>query len=220
MRKTAKPAPPPHLSEYESRLHGQGFFRIAGVDEAGRGPLAGPVVAAAVILPVLQLPWFVELNDSKQLNETARENLFEQIITHCETGIGIIDHTTIDRINIRQATWQAMQTAVQDLCANHAEIHYVLIDGLPYGTAAWPYEAIVKGDAKVRSIAAASIVAKVTRDRLMCEWDKQFPQYGFAKHKGYGTKKHLEALRNNGPCEIHRKSFAPVKNTQLANSQI
>ena len=199
------------LCEHETHLISQGYTRIAGVDEAGRGPLAGPVVAAAVILPVLQFPWFQELNDSKQLTEAARENLFEQITQHCETGIGIIDHATIDRINIRQATWQAMQTAVQDLSAQHSEIHYALIDGLPYGPAAWPYEAVVKGDAKVRSIAAASIIAKVTRDRLMCEWDAQFPQYGFAKHKGYGTKQHLQALRLHGPCEIHRQSFAPVK---------
>jgi ribonuclease HII len=199
------------LSDHETRLLSQGYTRIAGVDEAGRGPLAGPVVAAAVILPVLQFPWFNELNDSKQLTEAARENLFKQIIQHCETGIGIIDHATIDRINIRQAAWKAMQMAVRDLSTKHSEIHYVLIDGLPYGPAAWPYEAIVKGDAKVRSIAAASIVAKVTRDRMMCELDEQFPQYGFAKHKGYGTRQHLEALELHGPCDIHRKSFAPVK---------
>jgi ribonuclease HII len=197
--------------EHEKRLQSQGYARIAGVDEAGRGPLAGPVVAAAVVLQKLRYSWASKLTDSKLLTESAREELFEQITHQSHFGVGIVDHITIDRINILQASWKAMQMAVANLTAKHEEIHYVLIDGLPYGAAAWPYEAIVKGDAKVRSIAAASIVAKVTRDRLMCEWDEQFPQYGFAKHKGYSTKKHLEALELHGPCEIHRKSFAPVK---------
>jgi ribonuclease HII len=197
--------------DYEKRLQSQGYARIAGVDEAGRGPLAGPVVAAAVVLAKLKYSWASKLADSKQLNEEARETLFDQITAQSHFGVGIVDHMTIDKINIRQATWKAMQMAVADLSAKHDAIHYVLIDGLPYGAAAWPYEAIVKGDAKVRSIAAASIVAKVTRDRLMGELDKQFPQYGFAKHKGYSTPEHLQALQLHGPCDIHRKSFAPVK---------
>jgi len=197
--------------EREKQLQSQGYIRIVGVDEAGRGPLAGPVVAAAVILRNHQDSWIEQLNDSKKLTEAKRENLFDQITNQCQFGVGIVDHLTIDRINIRQASWQAMQIAVENLTTKHDEIHYVLIDGLPYGAAAWPYEAIVKGDSKVSSIAAASIVAKVTRDRMMCELDEQFPQYGFAKHKGYGTKKHLEALKLHGPCDIHRRSFTPVR---------
>ena len=197
--------------EYEKRLISQGYVRIAGVDEAGRGPLAGPVVAAAVVLLKLKYSWVSRLADSKLLSEPAREELFDQITSESHFGVGIVDHVTIDRINIRQASWKAMQLAVENLTTKHEEIHYVLIDGLPYGAAAWPYEAVVKGDAKVRSIAAASIVAKVTRDRLMREMDELFPQYGFAKHKGYGTKQHVEALRLHGPCDIHRMSFAPVK---------
>ena len=197
--------------EYEKRLQLLGYSRIAGVDEAGRGPLAGPVVAAAALLCNHQESWVEQLNDSKKLTECKRLELFEQITEQCQFGIGIVDHATIDSINIRQASWQAMQLAVADLSAKHAGIHYALIDGLPYGAAAWPYEAIVKGDAKVRCIAAASIIAKVTRDRIMCQMDEQFPKYGFAKHKGYGTRQHLEALRLHGPCDIHRMSFAPVK---------
>ncbi|MEO6907666.1 MAG: ribonuclease HII [Abditibacteriaceae bacterium] len=199
------------ICEYEKRLQAQGYVRIAGVDEAGRGPLAGPVVAAAVLLRNHQDSWIRQLNDSKKLSETQREKLFGQITDQSQFGIGIVDHITIDKINIRQATWQAMQLAVENLSHKHDEIDYVLIDGLPYGAAAWPYEAIVKGDAKVRTIAAASIVAKVTRDHIMRDLDKQFPQYGFAKHKGYGTRRHLEALQLHGSCDIHRKTFAPVK---------
>lgn len=197
--------------EYEQRLQLQGYTRIAGVDEAGRGPLAGPVVAAAVLLHNHHDLWVEQLNDSKKLTEAKREQLFAQIIANCEFGIGVVNHTIIDSINIRQASWQAMQLAVDNLSAKYENIHYALIDGLPYGAAAWPYEAIVKGDAKVRSIAAASIIAKVTRDRIMYEMDAQFPQYGFAKNKGYGTRQHLEALRMHGPCNIHRMTFAPVK---------
>ena len=196
---------------YEKRLREQGYVRIAGVDEAGRGPLAGPVVAAAVLLGNHRYSWLKQLNDSKQLTELKRKQLFDQIIERCQFGIGVVNHMTIDSINIRQASWRAMQLAVDNLSAKHEEIHYVLIDGLPYGAAAWPYKAIVKGDAKVRSIAAASIIAKVTRDRLMRDYETQFPQYGFAKHKGYGTKQHLEALQLHGPCEIHRMSFTPVR---------
>ncbi len=201
--------------EYEKRLQAQGYIRIAGVDEAGRGPLAGPVVAAAVILPNHADSWMEQLNDSKKLSELNRKKLFDQITDQCQFGVGTVDHVTIDHINIRQASWKAMQLAVENLSNKHDRIHYVLIDGLPYGAAAWPYEAIVKGDAKVRSIAAASIVAKVTRDRLMRDYESQFPQYGFAKHKGYGTRQHLEALQSHGPCEIHRMSFAPVKSVCL-----
>lgn len=204
----------PYISEQEQRLRDCGFRRIVGVDEAGRGPLAGPVVAGAVIFPddsTARAKWTDNLNDSKKLTESRREDLFEQITAHCQFGIGIVSAQIIDQINIRQASWQAMQDAVQNLIDKSGEIDYALIDGLPYSAAKWPYEAIVKGDAKVRSISAASIIAKVTRDRIMRDADTQFPQYGFAKHKGYGTRQHLQAITEYGACKIHRMSFKPLR---------
>ena len=208
--------------ERERELHSLGYARVCGVDEAGRGPLAGPVVAGAVILPPNFAPenWS-SLNDSKQLSASTREELFARITSTFEYGIGIVSAQVIDEINIRQASWRAMQIAVEDLKTHSATRaqkqqvldapDYVLIDGLGYGPGPWPYEAIIKGDAKSFSIAAASIVAKQTRDALMIELDKEYSGYGFAKHKGYGTNQHLQALQQMGPCAIHRRTFAPVK---------
>lgn len=202
----------------EHELLQLGYTRIIGVDEAGRGPLAGPVVAGAVALSCdFEPAGWAQLNDSKQLTATVRTTLFERITSTFECGIGIVDAATIDDINIRQASWRAMQVAVEDLTRRSAEQGaltvppYILIDGLGYGPGPWDYEALVKGDAKSYSIAAASIIAKVTRDRLMEAYGAQYSGYGFAQHKGYGTKAHLKALRELGPCAIHRKSFAPVK---------
>ncbi len=202
----------------ETELRSSGFRRIAGVDEAGRGPLAGPVVAGAVILPDnFCAQEFYSLNDSKKISHSKREVLFANITAHFEFGIGIVDAKIIDEINIRQASWRAMQLAVTDLemrraqAGSTASVDFVLIDGLGYGPGPWPYEAIVKGDSKSFSIAAASIIAKVTRDKIMEEYDREYSGYGFATHKGYGTKVHLSALQDLGPCKIHRRSFAPVR---------
>lgn len=194
--------------EREQELTRLGYARIAGVDEAGRGPLAGPVVAAAVVLPFdFASPHFPSLNDSKQLTPEMRAHLFEELTATVSFGVGIVDAATIDEINIRQASWRAMQLAVVAL----KPIDYVLIDGLPYGPGPWPYEAIVKGDARSLSIAAASVIAKVTRDRLMAAYDLEFPAYGFARHKGYPTALHLQALQQYGPCPLHRRSYGPVR---------
>jgi len=201
--------------EFERVLWRQNITRVAGVDEAGRGPLAGPVVAAAAILP----PRWAEsglpaelagLNDSKQLTEAQREKFFA-FITRCgeiEFGIAGVDAGVIDEINILQATHRAMNDALAKL--NPLPPH-ALVDGRPVKTLRVPQTAIVKGDARSYSIAAASVLAKVTRDRLMLEFHAQFPAYGFAGHKGYGTAKHLAAIEKHGACPIHRKTFAPLK---------
>ncbi len=201
--------------EFERVLWNRGATRVAGVDEAGRGPLAGPVVAAAAILPVkwadAGLPHELEgLNDSKQLTRTQREQFFT-FLTSCgqvEFAVAQIDAAQIDAVNILQATHHAMNEALAKL--NPAPQH-ALVDGRPVRTMRVPQTAIVKGDARSYSIAAASVLAKVTRDRLMLEFDRQWPVYGFAGHKGYGTIQHLAALAAHGPCPIHRKSFAPLK---------
>ena len=192
----------------ERRLKSEGFTRVAGVDEAGRGPLAGPVVAAACILPEGTL--FENLNDSKQLTPEQREILFAQIIAcpHLIYGIGIIDVKTIDRVNILQATFLAMRQAVAALSIPP---DYLLIDGSQLPHFEIPTEALIQGDGLSLSIAAASIIAKVTRDRLMIDLDAKYPKYGFKQHKGYATEQHLEAIRQHGHCPIHRKSFDPVK---------
>lgn len=200
---------------YERALLAQGITRIAGVDEAGRGPLAGPVVAAAVIFPAdwiqrgIATDW-AELNDSKQLSERKRERFFELITASTEVvrAIAIVDAPTIDRLNILQATHHAMNEALAQLSV---KAEHALVDGLKVPSLRWPQTPIVKGDSLSYSIAAASILAKVTRDRMMLEYDRQFPEYGFAVHKGYGTKQHLTALTQHGPCAIHRRSFAPIK---------
>jgi len=187
----------------EMKLWHRGLSRIAGIDEAGRGPLAGPVVAAAVVFPTDVM--IEGVNDSKQLYEKERERLFDIIQDSAlDIGIGIVDHTIIDEMNILNATFRSMHDAVNNL---QYPPDHLLIDGPYFAGANIPFTTVVKGDSKCLSIAAASIVAKVTRDRLMKEYDKQFPRYGFAKHKGYGTKEHLEAIKIHGLCEIHRKSF-------------
>jgi ribonuclease HII len=195
------------LFEVERQAFSQGYTEVAGVDEAGRGPLAGPVVAAACILPP-DHETFPYLNDSKQLSKELRETLYRDLTAHPEVkiGVGMASHEEIDEINIYQAALKAMRLAVQNLPALPK---LLLIDGLllpPYH--AWK---IADGDALSLSIAAASVIAKVTRDRLMCEYHEKWPCYGFDKHKGYGTPAHLEALEEHGPCPIHRRSFAPVK---------
>ena len=201
--------------EFERVLWQQNVARVAGVDEAGRGPLAGPVVAAAAILPAQWaqsgLPRELEgLNDSKQLTELQREKFFA-FITACgeiEFAIAQTDAALIDEINILQATHRAMNNALAKL---NPQPQHALVDGRPVKTMRVPQTAIVKGDARSYSIAAASVLAKVTRDRLMLEFDRQFPEYGFAGHKGYGTARHLAAIAAHGPCPIHRRTFAPLK---------
>lgn len=195
------------LYEYEREAWGQGLEIVAGVDEAGRGPLAGPVSVAAVILPhELELP---HLNDSKKLSAKMREELYEEIREKAvSVGTALVDAQTIDRVNIYQATINGMYEAIFAL---KPEPQQVLIDAMPLAGLEIPSRSIVKGDAKSASIAAASIIAKVTRDRLMDEYDKQYPEYGFARHKGYGTAQHIEALRKYGPCPLHRRSFEPVR---------
>lgn len=192
---------------------------IVGVDEAGRGPLAGPVVAAAVLLTGKEIRG---LGDSKALSATQRAKLEARILERCVYGIGIADAAEVDSINIFQATMVAMTRAVLALCDKAgAEPTNILIDGnmAPLGRAAdWRWtqcEAIVKGDAKERCISAASILAKEARDRMMRDYCAAYPGYGFSQHKGYGTPDHMRALRELGPCPIHRKSFAPVAQLEL-----
>jgi ribonuclease HII len=198
---------------FERRLWMKGVSLVAGIDEAGRGPLAGPVVAAAAILPT-EFP-FTEVNDSKQLPEKIREQLFETLTdrgTLICYGVGIAEPAEIDRFNILQATYLAMQRAVAAL---EVRPEHLLIDGLPAPPFSRAQTAIVGGDTKSMSIAAASIIAKVTRDRMMRNWHQEFPQYGFYQNKGYGTPSHLESLQIHGPCPIHRRSFAPVAQTHF-----
>lgn len=191
------------MCEIENERRKKGYKYIAGVDEAGRGPLAGPVYAAAVILPEGML--IEGINDSKKLSEKKREELFDVI---CEKAsaycIAEVSHTRIDEINILNATFEAMNKAVNGL---NIRPDYVLIDGNRIKGMEIPHETVVKGDAKSISIAAASILAKVSRDRVMYEMAKQYPLYGFDKHKGYGTKAHCDAILKYGACEIHRRSF-------------
>jgi len=202
----------------EREHHSRGLSRLAGVDEAGRGPLAGPVVAAAAILPEEWLKAGLpeplsRLNDSKKLTGKVREDLFDCIMAHpeIEFGVSIVDAGVIDEINILQATHRAMNDALSQLDPSP---QHVLVDGNPVQTLALPQTAIVKGDSKSFSIAAASILAKVSRDRLMCAYQEQWPDYGFAGHKGYGTAAHLAAIETHGPCPIHRLSFAPLRTAQ------
>lgn len=188
---------------YEFSAEEKGYERICGIDEAGRGPLAGPVYAAAVILP--QGLVIDGLNDSKKLTEKKREQLFEIIVHEAVSfGIGFATEKEIDEINILQATYLAMKRACEGLTVPAG---YALVDGNRMPGLDIPGETIVKGDGKSPSIAAASILAKVTRDRLMYDCDIKYPEYGFAKHKGYGTKVHTDALLKYGPCEIHRNTF-------------
>lgn len=207
---------------------------VVGVDEAGRGPLCGPVVASAVCYkdPAFAIPSELEkdfalIRDSKKLSEKQREEMFDFIHEHFYVGVGIVHAETIDRINILEATFLAMKSAISQLTKNLSAVNrtdqgqrenygrgsqvYVLVDGnqeIP--NLSLKQETVVSGDSAVKSIAAASIIAKVTRDRIMMEYDKQYPQYGLAQHKGYGTKVHMDALRKYGPAPIHRLSFKPV----------
>lgn len=191
---------------YERAAWRAGLPHVAGVDEAGRGPLAGPVVAAAVILnPERRIKG---LEDSKLLTPEERESLFDQILEHAAAvGTGIVDSETIDQVNILEATRLAMRQALSRLSPRP---NLVLIDAVSLPGAEFPQRALVRGDRRSASIAAASIVAKVSRDRLMIEADSLFPQYGFRRHKGYPTPEHLRALRKHGPCPIHRRTFHGV----------
>jgi ribonuclease HII len=178
---------------------------VAGVDEAGRGPLAGPVVAAAVILPKCRIP---HLADSKLLTPEQRVKAYRHIQRHAYAiGVGIVPHHEIDRVNILQATYIAMRQALADLVVRPV---HVLVDGYPIPRGPLSQTGIFDGDAKSACVAAASIIAKVTRDCVMEAWDREYPSYGFKQHKGYGTPDHLEALERLGPCAIHRRSFHPV----------
>lgn len=195
-----------NMLEYEKKLWENGYELVAGVDEAGRGPLAGPVYAAAVIFPkgiVID-----GVNDSKKLSEKRREELFDVIIENALAySIASVDEKEIDRINILNASMKAFRLALDGLTV---KADFALLDGNRAPELDIPYETVVKGDAKVQAIAAASILAKVSRDRYICEMDKLYPQYGFAKHKGYPTKEHKEAVAVFGPSPIHRLTFKGV----------
>ena len=195
------------MQEFERELRGQGISLIGGIDEVGRGPLAGPVVAACVVLP--EDFDVLGVDDSKKLSEKRREALYDEILSRAVCyGIGSCDNETIDEINILQATRRAMKEAVQ-----HAEemlgkpLEHLLIDAVKLEEVDRPQTSIIKGDARSLSIAAASIVAKVTRDRQMAEYSKTYPGYAFEKNKGYGTKAHYEGIRSQGICPIHRRTF-------------
>jgi len=188
---------------YEKKLWSSGINNIAGIDEAGRGPLAGPVVAASVILPVDY--YNSEIKDSKKLTPKKRDKLFEVITRDAVSyGIGIVDNYEIDRINILEATMKAMQISINNL---NVIPDYILVDGNHFFNCEINYKLIIKGDSKSLSIAAASILAKVTRDRLMNDYTINYPEYNFSKHKGYGTKEHINLIKKFGKSPIHRKSF-------------
>lgn len=192
---------------FEQQARQKGYENIAGVDEAGRGPLAGPVVSAAVLLP-----WAFasgDIDDSKKLTPRKRELLYDEIRENAvSVGVGIVDAAEIDRLNILQASLLSMARAVSRL---DPPAQYLLIDGIYSIDSTLPQQTIVKGDSRSISVAAASIIAKVTRDRIMVEYDRLYPQYGFRKHKGYPTRAHKEAIRVCGCCPIHRRSFKGVK---------
>ena len=210
---------PPDRLHHERALRRQGCNLIAGVDEAGRGPLAGPVVAAAVIFPAQWLDGglpkgLAGLNDSKQLTPRQRDQFWEQLhhLPQIRQAVASVEPEEIDRVNILRASHRAMILALSQLVPGP---DHVLVDGLTVPDLGWPQTALVKGDALSYSIAAASVLAKVTRDRRMLELDQVYPGYGFARHKGYPTREHLEALRRLGPCPVHRRSFEPVRSVQL-----
>ena len=198
----------PTLDE-EARLQARGFRLVAGVDEVGRGALAGPVVAAAVILPLgVDFPWLGSVRDSKQLSPKKRERVFDLVQrAGIPFGLGSVPHATIDEVGIVQATRMAMAQAVDSLPSRP---DFLLIDALSLPEVDLPQKGIIRGDRLSFSIACASIMAKVSRDRQMTEFDGVYPGYGLARHKGYGTRQHLQCLGRLGPCAIHRRSFAPV----------
>ncbi len=194
------------MLEYETALYNEGIKLICGIDEAGRGPLIGPVVAAAVILPINY--FHKDIKDSKKLSEKKREMLYDIINENAlSIGVGIIDEKTIDEVNIYEATKLAMKEAVSNL---KIKPEHVLIDAMKLDLEI-PSTSIIKGDALSESIAAASIIAKVTRDRILKDMDKEYPMYDLINNKGYGTRKHIEALKKYGPCKYHRKTFKPVE---------
>lgn len=195
-----------NMKVFERKYSSQGFAAICGIDEAGRGPLAGPVVAAAVVLPAEAK--LLYLNDSKQVSAKRREELYDQIM-ECALGVGtgIVSPERIDEINILQATYEAMRMAISSL---GMEPDVLLVDALQIPGVSIKQEGIIKGDAKSVSIAAASIIAKVTRDRMMEAYAKEYPEYHFASNKGYGSKEHIAAIQEAGPCAIHRRTF--IKN--------
>lgn len=205
------------IKKIEEELYLKGITSIAGIDEAGRGPLAGPVVVASVIMPRESM--IEGVNDSKKVSEKKREKLYDEIIDNSIAyGVGIISQDEIDRINILNATKEGLTMAIKEMEKNLQERNrgfekpeIILVDALTkIDTDHIPYRSIIKGDAKSYSIAAASIIAKVTRDRIMRQWDEVYPVYGFAKHKGYGTANHIAAIKEYGLCPLHRRSF--VKN--------
>lgn len=196
-----------HMYSLETAYYNQGIYGIAGVDEAGRGPVAGPVMVAAVILP----PYWEcpGLNDSKKVRPEKRDELYDKIMAEAVAVCCVSkSETEIDALNIYHAAQQGMYEAIAGL---QRPAEAVLADAMPLPQLAVPHESIIHGDAKSASIAAASIIAKVTRDRVMVEYDKQYPQYGFAIHKGYLTQRHIDAIHQYGPCPIHRRSFEPIK---------
>lgn len=196
-----------NLKQMEQDLYQKGLNKIAGIDEAGRGPLAGPVVIAGVIMPKDSM--IEGVNDSKKVSEKKREKLYD-IITEdaISYSVGIVDQKTIDEINILNATKLGVKLALEGL---KQKPDVIMVDALNnMDTLGIPYISVVKGDAKNYCIAAASIIAKVTRDRIMRQWDEVYPVYGFAKHKGYGTAEHIRIIKENGPCILHRKTF--IKN--------
>ena len=196
-----------NLKAEELKLYERNIEYLCGIDEAGRGPLAGPVVVGAVILP--QDSFIEGVNDSKKISEKKRERIYDQIIEEAIAwSVGIVDEKTIDEINILNATKLGVKLALEGL---KQKPDVIMVDALNnMDTLGIPYISVIKGDAKNYSIAAASIIAKVTRDRMMQEWDEVYPAYGFAKHKGYGTAEHIRVIKENGPCSIHRRSF--IKN--------
>ena len=193
-----------NLKEHEKQLHEKGFKYICGIDEAGRGPLAGPVVIASVIMPEDSM--IEGVNDSKKVSEKKRELLYDKIIEEAISyGVAIIGQDEIDNINILNATKKGLTMSLKELTVKP---DLIIVDALEHiDTLGIPYESIVKGDAKAYSISAASIIAKVTRDRIMREWANVYPEYGFEVHKGYGTAKHIAAIKEYGLCPIHRKTF-------------
>lgn len=191
---------------YERKFKRQGKKYIAGLDEAGRGPLAGPVVASAVILK--NFSFKNRIADSKALTRISRERAYEEILEKAYVGVGVVSEKIIDEINIFQATHRAMELAIYDLGIRP---DYVLIDGITYPKVPYPKLAIIDGESHSISIACASIIAKVTRDLIMSYYDTVYPKYGFAQHKGYATRMHLKAIKRYGPCPIHRFTFSPIR---------
>lgn len=193
------------LVEFDKSYEAKGYKRIAGMDEAGRGPLAGPVVCAMVVMPLYEGSIIAGVNDSKKLSEKKREALYEEIVQKAiKYEVQIIDNSIIDTLNILNATRLGMNTCVNNMAGQY---DYLLCDYITGLEVKENFEAIVKGDATSYSIACASIIAKVTRDRIVRKYDELYPAFHFSKHKGYGTKEHIKELQENGPTEVHRKTF-------------